>query len=1015
MTNTSPLSTDAPRPSLSSIFGQCLLAILLIAALATYWVGLQQDHERKITALERQTQLRSAQLAKTLAVQAQTLFSGLDFVAQNLSVAYAEGNAAGFDLAVRTATATYPSDSILQIAVANQQGRVVYSNLQNPPTRNSGASIADREHFLVHAQSAQSGLYISQPLMGRVSNLWTIQISRAIRLNGTFEGVVVISVAPSYLSSFFREILELPNDVIMLLRADGAYMARSRAETNVLGKFVPSDREFLKEPSRTSGFYDVISPVDHIARHYAWHRVATLPLVLSIGLDKNAVWAPLQEEIRNSQWRNAISSALLVLAALVIGWLSFQSRKAKALAARSQELLRNLVTQVPGALFQLRLQTDGSVHLPYATPSLYKLHHVAPLSGQHDFEAIFATFHPEDAQRLRTELRDAPSQLTAWQGRYQIDDGTGATRWMHYTVKPEQCADGSVLFHGYVQDITQEQEMQQALRTSEQHLRLTMDAVHDGLWQWSIEDNAIQWDARCWDMLGYPSESGVLTLETMLDWMHPSDRERFTWAVQAHLDRGAHYHSEFRLRTRQGTWVWIEARGNVTETVDGKPMRMFGTHTDISERVAQAQLRRVLLDESAAAILLVTSERTITQANRRAKNMFATAQTPLSGQSLGVIHPDSASFEAFSTCYDELRQHGYVRREWLCKMANGQLRWCDIHGTLLDPQDLKGQVIWTVIDTDDRYRAEHELRIAKQRLTAIIERFPGGVMVQESLYGPIVAINQEFSEVLKLSPTETSVPPDLEAKVRALLPPELLLEPEQLAPGQTSAVHSVERTFSNGRTFEIHRIALGDAQQALGLFWVLRDITQTKQRETALEHLASTDTLTALPNRRAFMARLQQELNAVRSGESTPGVLVMLDIDFFKRVNDSWGHAVGDRVLEHLAALLRQSLRLRSGDMAARLGGEEFAVLLASTDLPGGLQLAERLRELIASTPYLAEHGPIAFTASLGLSVLDGTLAHIDQGLERADAALYYAKRHGRNQVRVWNAQMVITQSAASS
>lgn len=1013
MTNTSPLPTDGPRATYSSIVGQTLLAIFLIVALAAYWVGLHHDNERKIAALERQTQLRSAQLAKTLAVQTQTLFAGLDFVAQNLAVAYAEGNAAGFDLAARTAMATYPKGSILQIAVANRQGQIVYSSLQHPPTRNSDASIADREHFLVHAHSQQSGLYISQPLMGRVSKLWTIQLSRAIRHNGEFDGVVVISVAPSYLSSFFREILEQPSDVITLLRADGAYMARSHAEKDVLGKFVSPDREFLREPNSDRGLYDEIAQVDHIERHYAWHRVDTFPLVLSIGLDKAPVWEPLYKEIHYSQVRNAAGSVLLIAAALVIGWLSFQGRQAKAQAAGSQALLKNLVTQVPGALFQLRLQADGTMQLAYATPNLYKLHDLQAHGTNNAVEDIAATFFPDDAHRISSELHQAPQHLAAWQGRYQINDSTGATRWMHYTVKPELCADGSVLLHGYVQDITQEQEMQQALRTSEQHLRLTMDAVHDGLWQWSIDTREVQWDARCWDMLCYPPEAGKMSLETLLEWMHPSDRDRFTKVLQAHLEHGEHYHCEFRLRTQQGNWVWIEARGNVTETEDGKPTRMFGTHTDISERVTQAQLRRVLLDESAAAILLVTPDRVIAQDNRRAKSMFSKGNEPLSGQSLHVIHQNQASFDAFSVCYDELRRHGYVRREWLCKLGDGRLRWCDIHGTLLDPQDPMGQVIWTIIDADDRHRAESELRIAKQRLTAIIERFPGGVMVQEKIDGPIVAINQELSDLLNLPMTASTVPPELEAKVRALLPEEMLLDTD--VHDQPSAIQSVERTFSTGRTFEIHKIPLWDGQHSLGLFWLLRDITQTKQRESALEHLASTDALTGLPNRRAFMARLQQEFNAVRSGTADASVLIMLDIDFFKRVNDTWGHAAGDQVLQHLAGLLRQSLRLRNGDMAGRLGGEEFAILLAATDLGGGVQLAERLRELIETTPCMAKHDPIVFTASLGISVLDSTSSSIEQCLERADAALYYAKRYGRNQVSVWNPQMVITQTAASS
>ena len=997
-----------------SVLWQCLLAIVLLVALIAYWVGLQHDHQRKIADLHHQTQLRSAQLAKTLAVQAQTLFASLDFVAQNLAAEYAQNDVSGFEAAVRTAVSTHPVGSILQIAVADKNGRIVYSNLESPSTRKSQASIADRDHFLVHAQSLDSGLFISRPLMGRVSKVWTIQISRAMRHHSAFDGVVVVSVAPSYLSSFFREILEQPTDVVMLLRNDGAYMARSRIEEQVLGKSVPKEREFLTQPHLSSGFYDAVAPVDGIDRHYAWHRVGQFPLVLSIGLDKEAVWSGLREEIRKSEMRNAIGSILLLIAASVIAWLSFQGRKARAQVVRSQTLLRNLVNQVPGALFQLRVQANGNVVLPYASPNLYKMHQVQAAPDDQDPAQLLEKIRTKDKHAILAQLRNAATQQTDWQGGYQIASADGSTQWMRYSVKPEPLADGSVLLHGYVQDITQEHAMQQALRNSEQHLRLTMDAVNDGLWQWSIESNEIHWDARCWEMLGYPAQPGVIARETLLEWMHPNDRERFDRAIKAHLLRNEHYHCEFRMRTQQGKWVWIEARGNVSELSDGKAVRMLGTHTDITERVAQAQLRRVLLDESAAAIVLASPDRVIVQANRRAKSMFAIGDEMLAGQSLHTLHHSEESFDVFGQCYSVLRQHGYARQEWMLQMSDGSTRWCDIHGTLLDPQEPNGQVIWTIIDVDDRHRTQRELHLAQLRLTAIIERFPGGVMVQEHLNGPIVAINQELREILEMPQSDAKFSPELAARVAAVLPQEMMLAPYFSSSDPQAGSLSAERVLDDGRTFEIHRIPLWHEERSLGLFWLLRDISQTKQRELVLEHMALTDALTALPNRRAFLTKLQQEFHALRSGSSTSGVLLMLDIDFFKSINDSWGHAVGDEVLKHLSTLLRQSLRLRNGDIAGRLGGEEFAILLPATDLRGGVQMAERLRELIGSTPASTEHGPISFTASMGICIFDASLTSIDQGLERADAALYYAKRSGRNQVFTWNPTMVLTPPPAS-
>ena len=985
-----------------------LLALLVLFALAAYWADLLSEHRSKELGLQRQTHLRSAQLAQALAVQSQTLFAGLDFVAQNLVAEYSLGTADGFDLAVGTATSTYPPGAILQIGVANREGQVVYSSLQSPPRTPQKASIRDRAHFLVHAQASDSGLYISQPLRGRVSQRWTIQISRAIRKNGVFDGVVVVSVAPSYLSGFFREILEHSDSVIMLLRQDGAYLARSQGEEQVLGKVVPGSREFLQNPDRASGTYDVVAPVDGILRRYSWHRVLGLPLIISIGLDKNALAAPLLQERRGSLTRSGLWSALVVGGALVVGWLMLRRREAQSQADRSEALLRNLVDQVPGVLFQLLFRPGYSPQFCFVSPGLELLHHVSPEAALRDGKLVFDGIHPDDIQRVDAEMRSAGVTLSPLRSRYRIPEPGGTVRWMRATARPERSHGDGVLWHGYLEDVTLEHEMQEALRLNAEHLRLTMDAVNDGLWQWNLETDQLHWDARCWEMLGHPAVAGALSRNTVFEWTHPSDREHNFAHLGSPMERGEPFHRELRLRTADGRWLWVEARGNVIEFAEGKPLLILGTLTDISERVAQSQLLRALLDENAAAIVLATPDRRIVKANQRAQGLFGAPGTPLEGQSLRVAHTDDASFEAFGTCYAELRERGVVMREWRLRQRDGTTRWCEIHGRPLDAQDPEGRVIWTIVDADERHRAQAALRVAQQRLTAIIDRFPAGVLVQERISGPIVAMNHALCDLLGLGlqAPGTRLGPELEEQLRELLPAHMLDEPTEPGDTELTSASSVEQPLPDGRVFEIHRVPLWEGAHSLGVFWMVRDITERKLRESALEQLASTDALTALPNRRFFMARLQREFDNIRHQEAAPGVLLMLDIDFFKKVNDTWGHAAGDQVLRHLAELLRQSLRLL--DIAGRLGGEEFAVLLAGTDLHGGLQLAERLRASIAATPAQTDQGLITFTTSVGVSVLDRTLSSIDAGLERADAALYHAKRHGRNQVCAWSPEMAV-------
>jgi diguanylate cyclase (GGDEF)-like protein len=155
---------------------------------------------------------------------------------------------------------------------------------------------------------------------------------------------------------------------------------------------------------------------------------------------------------------------------------------------------------------------------------------------------------------------------------------------------------------------------------------------------------------------------------------------------------------------------------------------------------------------------------------------------------------------------------------------------------------------------------------------------------------------------------------------------------------------------------------------------------------------ADTDPLTELANRRSFDRALAR---ASRGGG--PLALVALDIDHFKQVNDTLGHAAGDVALRHLARVLREGLR--EGDLAARVGGEEFLVLLPGGDLRLGLEVAERLRGQVEARPFLAQGGERRLTISCGVAACPDPILRADNLVVAADAALYQAKREGRNRV----------------
>ena len=174
-----------------------------------------------------------------------------------------------------------------------------------------------------------------------------------------------------------------------------------------------------------------------------------------------------------------------------------------------------------------------------------------------------------------------------------------------------------------------------------------------------------------------------------------------------------------------------------------------------------------------------------------------------------------------------------------------------------------------------------------------------------------------------------------------------------------------------------------------------KELLETNKR---LELLSITDGLTKLHNHRYLQDELARAFEESQRYDR-PLSLAMIDIDHFKQFNDTYGHAVGDDVLKCAAKLYRESVR--STDVVARYGGEEFAVMMPETDLADGLAFAEKIREMIDTTPMETQIGPLHVTVSLGVASVPHSRIHSAKELIiAADKALYRAKRNGRNQVQ---------------
>lgn len=185
-------------------------------------------------------------------------------------------------------------------------------------------------------------------------------------------------------------------------------------------------------------------------------------------------------------------------------------------------------------------------------------------------------------------------------------------------------------------------------------------------------------------------------------------------------------------------------------------------------------------------------------------------------------------------------------------------------------------------------------------------------------------------------------------------------------------------------------------QNYLGRLVVWRDISHLKQIQADLEKLATQDPLTLAYNRRHFYNLAEMEIErSLRSG--LPCSIILVDIDYFKTINDKYGHKAGDEALVHFVKIFQQ--HLRQTDIFARFGGEEFAALLPQASLQQAQEIAERIRNIFAHTKLIVEGHQIRMTASFGVSTLKNETDTLGYLLQKADKALYKAKEEGRNMV----------------
>lgn len=434
--------------------------------------------------------------------------------------------------------------------------------------------------------------------------------------------------------------------------------------------------------------------------------------------------------------------------------------------------------------------------------------------------------------------------------------------------------------HQIIEQNQERRKAQQALALSEERWKFALEGAGDGVWDRNLQTGEVVFSKRYKDMYGFVAGELENHTEAWDARVHPDDVARIEADRAAYFagDKSS-YANERRMQCKDGRWKWVLSRGMVVaRDAQGQPLRMIGTHTDITERHEREEALRlastvILTMDEAVAVTNMRNE--IISVNPAFTVITGYEPSEVIGRNPGLLASGTHSVKFYQDMWDQLATTSQWHGEICNRCKNGQfyIEWLSI----------------------------------KQ------------------------------------------------------------VRDEQGVPSHYVAVFS--------------------------------DISERKASEARMQHLAHFDVLTGLPNRALFSDRLRQAIAKARR-DKTRLALMFIDLDEFKPVNDQLGHQVGDLLLKDVARRLSDCLR-RESDTVARIGGDEFVAMLPDIEtVQAATQVAEKILAALNRTFEIGEH-QIHISSSIGIAIFPEHGSDENILLQSADAAMYQAKKNGRNQMYV--------------
>jgi|LNAP01.1.fsa_nt_gb diguanylate cyclase (GGDEF)-like protein/PAS domain S-box-containing protein len=563
----------------------------------------------------------------------------------------------------------------------------------------------------------------------------------------------------------------------------------------------------------------------------------------------------------------------------------------------SYDQLDKLSRQVPGVIYQFWQHLDGSFSFPYTSMGIKDVYELTPEQVKDDASIVFSMVHPDDFNGFEQSIKDSVRNMTLWRYEYRVNLPAKGVRWLLGQANPERLEDGSVLWHGYVMDITEQKQVEARLRMLSTAIEQSPASVVITNLNAEIEYA----NPRFAVVTGYSVAEAIGKNPRVLQ-SGLTDNQVYE-EMWRKITRGQNWRGNFVNKRKNGEVYYEEAYISPVHDVDGVVRHYVAVKLDVSERKkledslrSAAQYTRSLIESSLDPLVTVSTEGKITDVNAAAENITGVNRADLIGTDFAIY--------------------------------------------FTDPK---------------RAREGYEL-----------------VFSQGSVTNYMLAI-QHASGIV------------------------------------TDVLYNAS----------VYRDEKGDV---LGVIAAARDVTDIKRMQEEMRQLAFYDPLTRLANRRLLIDRMDQVMAASKRSECY-GALMFIDLDNFKPLNDTHGHEVGDLLLIEVAKRLKHCVR--KTDTVARIGGDEFVVMLSKLEndktksIKHAGRIAEQIRTSIAEPYLLKVHSKQKLhskemseltvehrcSASIGVTMFQGDDLSQDEIMRRADDTMYQAKETGRNRVLFYEAE----------